>query len=221
MKGVGLKIDRLWFAVRLKNVIFPIDLRESIDLLHKSGYSLTPQASQPLPPPPARISMVGAIATKADCVVNINSDMGVIGVDGKSAMVLTIFDELSSLIKDKLDVNVDESAMFYETMISVTIYSERNPMERLSKLFENIVQSLKFSEVLDEEVSGIAIRLASKGKVPNQEEWLDFLIEPDIIRPTKAYSCRIVYRSANKLKVRKFIQNLNNKVSGVIKLIEG
>ena len=218
MEKNRVKFDRLRFSVRLKHVVFPIELRELLDTLSKAGYSLNPKIISPLPP--VRISIVGPIATKADYIVDVNSDMGVLAIEGKSEAVLTEFDELESLIKNKLNVDISEGVQFYEAFAYLTIFSEKNPIEKMGKIFESIEETIKFSDVLGEDVSVFTVKFASKGKIPNQEEWFEFSIEPAPLRPINEYHAIIVYRGTNKLKVQKFVQELRNKTLKVVELIE-
>jgi hypothetical protein len=71
----------------------------------------------------------------------------------------------------------------------------------------------EFGSILGQDVSPFTLRLVSKGKVPNQEDWTDIEIEPLVTRPTKTYLISVVCRSNQKSKVLSFTKELSQESS--------
>jgi hypothetical protein len=74
--------------------------------------------------------------------------------------------------------------------------------------------------VLGQEVSPFTLRLVSKGKVPNQEDWIDIDIEPLVTRPTKTYLISVICRSSQKSKVLSFAKELESRIIRLVDSIE-
>ena len=56
--------------------------------------------------------------------------------------------------------------------------------------------------------------------MPNQEEWLDITIEPDLIKPDSTYNIAVIFRSSQKKKVQQFGKDLETRLSKTIGAIE-
>jgi len=208
------------YRVRLSNVIFPIEFRELREALAKNGYELAGLPG-PVPPRPARISFSGGIARKGEHIVEIDSDLGTVGVIGKSIeTTLEAFGELSRVIIDELGVKLDENARYYEVVAHYNLDTGKNPVRQIEKIIENNFHFKRFGEILGEPTSSFGVRLIPRGKIPNQEEWFDISIEPDILK-AHVYHIGVVFRSPDEKKIISLIKNLGKMLIDLVEVIEG
>jgi len=75
-------------------------------------------------------------------------------------------------------------------------------------------------EILGEATSGFTLKLVPQLRTPNQSEWFEIMIEPDVVKPTSIYRISVVYRSKDKSKVEKFTQDMMQILMGIIDIIE-
>jgi hypothetical protein len=209
------------FSVRFDYVLFPFDIVELIDDLAKAGYSPM------VPPPPkmigqnVRLSAKGKIAQKGDIEIEVNDERGVIAATSSVPIsAMQSLNEIIKLIKDKLGADLIEKAAFYELMGNLDIKTGRNATEMIERISEKNKCLEEMSKILNQDVSNYTLRLVPKGQLPSQAEWLDITIEPNIIKPDKAYRVLMVYRSKDKSKVEKFIESWMENLTNLIKAIE-
>lgn len=207
------------FSLRLNDVLFPIDARELADALAEAGYSTPPQ----IPPAKAkiRIGFGGKIARKNGIVIDGNSDRGILGVTAKSyESAIKGYDELNAIINDNLKINIEARSRFFEIIAEYKFESIKNPLESISKAFGKTRILKDISNIFEHKTSMYSLRLVSEGKIPNQEEWLDITIEPDIIKPDSIYNITVIFRSCQKKKVEHFGKELETRLPKIIDTIE-
>ena len=210
------------FSLRFNYILFPFDVIELVKQLAKTGYKIT------IPPPPKitpkniRLTAKGRIAQKGDTEIELNDERGILAATSSSPeLAIKCMNEVLQLMKNNLKVNLDEMAFFYELIGSFDIETDKNPLEIIAKINENEEYIDQFSKVLGENISNYTLRLVPRGQVPNQTEWFDVTIEPDVIEATSTYRTQIIFRSKEKIKVENFTQNLMRNITGIINIIEG
>lgn len=211
-----LSVLRFRFSTRLNDVLFPIDGRELADALAKAGYSIPPK----LPPARARatIRFTGEIARKNGVIVDGNSDRGVLGVTAKSwDSAINSYNELSSIIQSDLDINIDERSRFFEIIAEYKIESPKNPLKSIGNIFSKNRIIKNVNDIFEQKTSMYSLRFTPQEKIPNQEEWLDITIEPDLTKPTSIYNVSVIFRSVEKEKVLNFGKALQTRL---LKLID-
>jgi len=213
---------RIRLSVRLNQIIFPIDGFELIDAFRRGGYILL--TSPPPLRPLARGAMLefrGPIAQKGENIIDGNSDRGFLGVEGPSyESAIRGFNELKELIKGNFGIDFDEGARFYEIIAKFDVDTVKNPLEAVSRVFGDNGLMATIDNILEQETSIFSLRFTPKGRIPNQEEWFDITIEPDLIKPTTTYAILLIYRGADRSKVEKFGEGLESKILRLIDEIE-
>ena len=205
------------YGVQLDYVIFPIDIRELRRALAKNGYELSPV--ERLPPPPTRVSFTGDVARKAETTVTVESDRGEIGVIGGSLQeAKDAFEELTRVIDSELGLSLYENVGYHWFVVHYKVDTGRVPHNGITKA-ENKDYIAQFSRILGEDLSSFSIRLAPKDAIPNQENWFDIAIEPDILRKNW-YHVGVVFRNPDRGKTETFVRDLENKILRLIKVIE-
>jgi len=213
------RILRFRFSLRLNDVLFPIDGSELVEALARVGYSVQPK----LPPARARmrISFAGEIARKNGITIDGNSDRGILGVTAKSYdSAMATYDEVRAIISNELKINIEERSRFFEIIAEYKFDSAKNPLASIGKAFGGTRKLKDISDIFNQKTSMYSLRLVPEGKVPNQEEWLDITIEPDLIKPDSTYNIAVIFRSSQKKIVEQFGKDLETRLSKAIDTIE-
>lgn len=216
-----LRILRFRFSTRLKSLFFPIDGRDLIEVVKKIGYQATPP---PTPMPRGarvRLGLTGDFAKKEGITLDVNSDRGILGASADTSdLAIKAFDEFSALILDEFGIDLEKESRFYEIIAEVKFDSDENPLKSIADIFEGSPLVSKVGEILKHDVSLYTLRFVTKDKVPNQEEWLDITIEPDLLMPHQKYAVSVVFRSKDKSIVKSFGENLKSNLLQIIEAIE-
>lgn len=213
-------ILRFRISLRLNDILFPIDIRELTKALAEAGYII----SQPqLPGVGARVRVTfgGELARKENVLIDGESERGVLGVVSKSPEdAFAAFNELISILSENFEINVDKRSRFFEILAEIKCAPKKAPVESLGNTF-GANQTLKnIGNILGQNVSLFGFRIVPEGKVPNQEEWMDITIEPDILRPSSVMNISVIFRSKRRDVVEKFGVELENRLSKIIDTIE-
>lgn len=207
------------FSIRMNYVLSPLDSAELIDVVVKAGYART----APLPPrrpTGVRFGFTGTIAQKGETMIDINDERGFLGATGPSpASAIQGLNEVLQLVKTNLKVDLEGMAAFYEMIGNLEVETDVNPLEKIGQLSERNKSFEEFGKIMDEDVAPFSLKLIPKGKIPNQTEWFEITIKPDLIKPT-TYRITAVYRSKDKSKVQKFVNESMSKISKILDTIE-
>jgi hypothetical protein len=220
-----LRVLNVRVSFRLKHVLFPIDLRELIEVLSNLGYAIVPQVLQALPGPGmaeiAYMSGSGPIARKGNLIIDVNSDKGVIGVGGPSIRDVELaFNEIEKAIHDNFNVNPNVDVRFYEILARLDYEDEgKNILENMEKIGNKDLLT-RLGGIIGKEPILYGIRLVPKGTVPNQEEWFDIIVQPHIYKPNQVYQISITYRSTDRNNVFTIFRNLENITSRILKELQ-
>jgi len=205
-------------GVRLNYVIFPIDFRELRHALAKNGYELS-SVGERIPSPPARIRFSGDVARKGETSVIFESESGVVAVVGKSLQeVKDSFEELARVIDSELGVNLHGNIKYYSYNVHYKVDTGKTPRNEIAKA-ENKDYIARFGQALGKDLSSFSIRLVPKDAIPNQENWFDIAIEPDVMND-KLYHVGVIFRNPNKGKTERFVKDLENALLRLIGIIE-
>lgn len=206
-------------STKLNYVLFPIDGRELIEATKKIGYRV-PQVP-PAPDMRVTIAISGNFAQKGETILDGSADRCVLGATAKSYdQAIAAFDELSSLILNDFNVNIEKEARFYEIMADFQFNSISSPLKAISGIFKRNQFVSSIAKILKQNISMFTLRFVTEGKVPNQEEWLDITIEPSVMIPNQRYNVAVIFRSKDKSIVYEFGRELESRVLDIIKAIE-
>jgi len=205
------------YGVQLSRLIFPLDFRDFRLALAKNGYELSPVRE--LPPPPARISFSGVIARKSETTIVADSEAGEIVVVGRSLQqAVASFGDLANVVATELGVDLHARVRLYSLIVHYRLETGKMPLKEIPKA-DNKEYVSKFSSVMKEDLSSFSIRLSPRGEAPNQEDWFDIAIEPDVIDENR-YHIGVVFRNSRKEKTETFIKDLENNLLKLIAIIE-
>ena len=77
----------------------------------------------------------------------------------------------------------------------------------------------RFGAVLGENLSSFSVRLTPKDAIPNNENWFDIAIEPDLLNE-KLYHVGVMFRSPDATKTETFVRDLENILLKLLQIIE-
>jgi hypothetical protein len=209
------------FSIRFNYLLFPFYIEDLLGQMAKTGYTLTVPPPPKIPAKGIRLGGKGKIAQKGDVEIDVNDEKGVLGATSSSpALAMRSLNEMLQLIKDNLGVDLDERAAFYELIGGFDVETDKNPLERIGQISEKSRHFGQFNKILGENISNYTLRLVPRGRIPNQTEWFEIKIEPDVIKPTSDYVVSVIYRSKDKSAVERFTQDLTQKMTSIIDIIE-
>lgn len=218
--NVELKALESFYQVRLAYVMFPLEFRELMDVLAKNGYELL-RLPGPLPPRPIQLAYSGEFARKDEYIVRIDSGEGLVGITCTRPIEVAFgaFGELTKVIKEGLGIDLNENVRYYEVVAHYNINTGKKPFQEIDRVIEGNSYFTMFDGILGEPTSLFSIRLAPKGKVPNQEEWFDISIEPNILKP-QIYHAGVIFRSPDRERIISSVNNLEKRLISLVKVIE-
>lgn len=217
-----MRIDfkRARLSVRFGYVFFPISYEELVELLREAGYQVTAPPSQLVTGPSGRIEASGPIASKAGLTIDVDTERGIVGLSssltsepGTAATELEFavkaFDEIEGLLK-RFVQGLPWNVRFYEVILDGSV-SEVDVRGLLDRLANNRVFST-LMEIWGAPVTNYGVRLVPLSQLPNQEEWFDIRIEPEL-RRSQDLIFEGILRSADKTKVTEFTLNFASRLS--------
>jgi len=218
--GKQIQYQKLHLSVRYNTVLFPFDVTRFVQVLPESGYVVRDELVGPVPFG-ARVRVTGSVAHKGEIVLAINMDRNSVGIDAIDVDTLVSeMDALEDLLLDRLGFDSQKSAFFYELLAEAEVSTDRSPAEVLGSKFiqQGIFRSL--STAIGEPTTNFGFRLVPTNANPNQPEWHDIRIQPDVARATTHYYLATVFRSAERSKVMDFASRLTGILSDALTELE-
>jgi len=205
------------YGIRLKTYLYPLAFHELADSLEKRGYEIS--SSVPFPRPSGRMTGAGEIARKGKTVVQIDTNaqiLVVLDISIKSA--LDSFDEITKMLIEDHDVNLNDFARFYRFNATYE-YSTKK------QAYETIARALNFpifgnlEEIMGEKVWPFELRFGGAGSKVNSENWFDISVRPNVER-NDSYFIAVVYRNSDRTKTQNFVKSFEERVTKIIGLID-
>ncbi len=209
------KFATVRLSVKFRSVFFPLSAEELTTLLAQAGYEIqmidAPSQSA------GRLEVTGPVATKGNAVVDLNMQRSIIGVTSRDlGEALGAFEDIAQLLKQTIDLN--DWVWFYEAILAGTTEGDEPAVSILRTLAEDSPIFSKISDVWGRPLTNFGLRLIPVGQVPNQEEWVDIKIEPDV-RRAAFFTFEAVSRSATRETVTSFTERLVQSIEGTVALM--
>lgn len=190
-----------------------IDIHDIAGILQTLGYSLL----QPLPPRIFKASFGGSgpLAVKGNITVDVNTEKCVVGVSSPDPSICLVeFERIDAKLKERFEILrvVD----FYELLVELEVeLTNKLPLQCMQELIgENKVLEI-LSKALNEKLKPFGFRAIKADALPNEPEWIEIELVPNIQRVTSALLISIVYRSREFEKVRGAADKLNPLIEGL------
>lgn len=215
---MGVQFSRIRLSVRFRRIFFPVDLLELVSILQETGYQLL------LPPEKmspgggtSRVEASGTIASKGFSRLDINMERGILGITSAGIeQAIADFEDIETRLGSL--VNVPDSAWFYEAILEGTVVGDEPAIMVVAGIAKGAPLFASMSEVWGEPLTNFGFRLIRTGQSPNQEEWLDIKIEPDV-RRAEVFVFEGVHRSQEKGRVLTFMRSFTDRLENTIQVI--
>ncbi len=215
---MSLKTNRITVGVNLDKVLFPITFIELISTLEKIGYTIN--RGVPFPRPIGRFIGSGQIARKGHISVSIDGgDKSITVVGNELSDTIEEFDSILKTLLTDYSIDLDEIHNFYQFVAKYEYKTNKDAFSVISGSCD-YPKLKEVAKILETPLRTFAIRLASTDCVPNDKNWFDIQINPDINR-NDGYAIEIVYRNENKEYHRRFISHIESNIIKIIQLLEG
>lgn len=220
-----IKIERFHLSVRLGAIFFPVEFGELVPILQDVGYTVRKDLAERIPDLPlgAKVVFGGAIAEKADVgrTFRLEPDRGVIAIAGHDIEgILADFSSIEESIEDKLNVKLQEKALFYEFIAEGTANTGKDPTKVVARLLEGNRLQSEMSDILGFPVTNFGVRIVEQNRYVTDTAWFDFRIEPLVPKPNTIYHINVVYRHPNKANVVQAAQSLSKTAESLISAME-
>ena len=213
-----LRFRRLQLSVRCDNILSPSDIAKLLKALPPKGYSLSRE--YPSLPAGGRLSLSGELARKGDVSLRLNDERDVVAVESSGiSSLLKEFSVIEQLLRDKVDMDIEERSFYYEMLAALTVESNKNPMVVLeNRLGSPLLDRL--SDILGQQASNFTMRLVPSGGEPDSVDWFDIRIEPFLPDYSTRFFISAVFRNRKKSRVTSFLEGLSGTVKQLISQLE-
>ncbi len=207
------------FSITTTDLFFPVDIRDLRPTLARNGYELT-RLPTPLAPRQLRIGGGGVIARKGGFSLNFDAENRSLGLSGDSSdNIIKAFDELTAMVRNELKTDLASHVRYYEILGYYRVFTSKIPSEQFSAVSEGVELFETIAEIVGTSVSTFGIRVVPKGGLPNNDDWFDISVEPEIIQPDR-YFCGVVCRNKNRNIVEQWASNDKKYLNQIIGALE-
>lgn len=223
--GIQVKIERFHFSVRLSSIFFPIELAELLPILEEAGYTIRKELVERMPDVPlgAKVVIGGPMAEKRDAgqTFRVETERSVIAIAGQDINgIIEDFSNIERLIKDKLNLVLEEKALFYEFIAEGSANTGSDPTKVIAKLLDDSRLQSEISKILGFSVTNFGVRFVEQNRYVTGAQWSDFRIEPLVPKPDTSYHINVIYRHQERANVVKAAQSLRETIEKLLFAIE-
>jgi hypothetical protein len=224
-RDIQIKIERFHFSVRLKSFFFPLQLAELTPILSEIGYSMRKELAERIPDLPlgGRIVVGGSIAEKKDTgqTFRLEPDRGVIAIAGHDINgVIEDFSRFEKLVRDKVNVNLEAEASFYEFIAEGSATTGKDPTKVIAKLFKDSNLESQISKILGFSAANFGVRIVEQNRYVTEAQWFDLKIEPFVPKPTVVYDVNLTCRHPKRANAVDTAKSLSKTVENILAVME-
>lgn len=221
MGNVAKVYTQLSLAVKFDTVLLPFDAVTLLRILEDSGYIILSDKLEKLVVPlGVRLDLKGVIARRGDAQIRLESDRQILGVHTPdTTMLQEEFELIESLVKKEFDLDIPTLARYYEFIAGYTVRADNNPLTMWRDHFEDTSLVKKFSKIMGTQVSPFGLRIAPSGADPNQNEFFDITIGPQVPSATSHHRVQVIYRSERN-KTYEFVRKFEDLAESLLSAIE-
>lgn len=223
MATFDVRYTHMSLSVRYASVFFPIDAIKFLSMVREADFLLPDRLEEAMLATGlgARVEVSGVVARKGDVGIRINPDRQVLAVHApEPRLALSEMEALESLLMEKAGIRSASVALFYEVLADATIRAGASPLESWTSRLGNERLVLQASQLLEAKVAPFGLRLVPAGEIPDQADWFDIRIEPQVLSPMEFHHVNVVFRNSSRETVFGFLRNLDRTIEGLISLVE-
>lgn len=213
------ELDLRWISVRLverfMNVLYPIEIPLLLRLLPNIGYVVPQKILKGVVEPGE------ALAVKGNVELIFNQDNKTLGVEGRDVSeVVEGFNELRSFWMEQFDPSPSAETHYVELGGQGIIKSHNNPTGVFSEFWARSEMMQKLSRTVGFDVVNFGLRLVPQNIDPNNTEWFDLRIQPQVISSANHYYINIVWRSKDMDTALNNFGKVNEIIGALIREVE-
>ncbi len=200
-------------SVRFRHVIFPIDIRDFVNVLSDLTYEITAELPPEPHEPSPRVAGAGPVATKGEFAVDINTEKQFFGVRGPLVEAL---DELIRIFETLKPLGIrKENVFFYEAQ---SRYKALIPdaAELLFTLEQTSPLAKIAGGIFDADLGLLTARVVSKDTLLDSPDYLEIFIQPTLTRPTSEMEVRLLFRNADLSEFRSRVADAEQSVQELL-----
>jgi hypothetical protein len=213
----NLKIEwiRITLSQRFKNILFPINIPLLLNSLPQIGYIVPRKVLRGV------LEAGEALAVKGNVELVINEANKIFGVQARTLKdAIDGFNELRTFYTEHLNPIPVPELHFVEFLGDGFIYSQNNPSKIISNLYSKFGEMNIFSRILGSDVTNFGIRLVPSEPNPDNPNWFDLRIEPQIVSSGNSYYTSVVWRNTDLQTGMNSIGKMEETIIRLIKEIE-
>ena len=215
---MSLKPIRITVGITLDRVLFPITFIELISSLEKNGFEIS--QAIPYPRPIGRFIGSGQLGIKGKTTASVDGGGKSISMTGSSLEdTIEEYDKFNKTILADYSLDLDEFPKLYYLTGNYEYKTKKNTHSTISDSI-SYPKIEELSEIVDESMNVYAIQFGSADTVPNDKNWFDIKITPDVQR-NDGYVINVVYRKEDRETYRTFISHIEENIVKIIRLLEG
>ncbi|MCL0066154.1 hypothetical protein M1N79_04690 [Dehalococcoidia bacterium] len=200
---------------RFKNVLYPVDLPVLLRLLPNIGYVVTKKILKGVLEPGE------PWAVKGNVELLVNQDNKTLGVEGREiSQVVDGFSELRAFWLDELSPCPDAETHYVELAGNGILRSLKNPTEVFTRFWSQSERLQRLSKTVGLDAVNFGLRLVPQNAAPNNADWFDLLIQPDVISSGNHYRINIAWRNKDVQTALESFRKVNETIRAVIREIE-
>jgi hypothetical protein len=132
---------------------------------------------------------------------------------------LDVFNKMIESVRRDLDLNLDETAWFYEILSNCSVRIDKDPVEALFKRFNACCNLGEIETVLPGGTQVNGVRIGPRSAYPNRPDYYDIDVMPDLFRPRDSLLIEVVYREPQLEAIRKMAGDMEKLISKVVKAV--
>lgn len=199
-------------GTKLKGVVNLDNLKEKMsELLKERGYSIPERVKSLITESLMLSPSAEIIGLKEQTKIQVNFIGNALNIIGDSpSRTLEVFEEVMLLL-NTAGYDLDSVILFHEILTNAIIKIEENPEEKLNKIIK--INSKTLNE-MGYTVGVKGLRLNSETE--DKKEIIDFLIEPNPLNPKETLILKILYRTQDRKKMKKFNSKIENIIDEIV-----
>lgn len=218
-KNQSNELEIKWITIRIierfMNVLFPIEIPVLLRLLPNIGYIVPSKRLKGV------IDPGEALAIKGNNELILNQDNKLLGIEGSSISdILEAFNELRNFWIERINPNPAAETHYVEIAGTGFVGTTTSPSEKFIKFWSGIDRIDNLSKIVGFEITNYGLRLVTQSIEPNDPEWFDLRIQPQVISSANHYYTNIVWRTRELANAIENIQNIENIIKKIIHEIE-